>query len=203
MRLYHIPGTASLAVRIALAEAGISYEPIRVLLKSKRTTDGRDFLEINSKGYVPTLELDDGYRITETAAILQYVADLRPDISLAPRPGSRARIEVQEWLNFVASEVHKPFSPLFTKGTGHDWRSECLAKLRQRLTWIDNELVHRDWLVGNDMSIADAYLFSVVNWTKWVAELSIGQWPSLASFQNRMSSRPSVRAAILADGLPS
>lgn len=201
MKLYHMPGTASLAARIVLAEANLAYEPVQVRLKSRRTQDGRDFLDINRKGYVPVLELDDGNRITESAAILQYLADLRPEIGLAPAAGSLARVRVQEWLNFIASEIHKPFSPLFTPGTGDDWRAACLARLTMRLAWTDGELVDRAWLVGNDMTIADAYLFTVVNWVGWVAELDLESWPSLAAFQTRIAARPAVRAALKADGL--
>lgn len=201
MKLYHMPGTASLAARIVLAEANIAYEPVQVRLKSRRTDDGRDFLDINGKGYVPVLELDDGQRITESAAILQYLADLSPEIRLVPPAGSLARVRVQEWLNFVASEVHKPFSPLFTAGTGDDWRTACLAKLTIRLAWIDGQLVGREWLVGNGMTIADAYLFTVVNWIGWVAELNLDSWPSLAAFQTRVAARSAVRAALEADGL--
>jgi glutathione S-transferase len=196
-----MPGTASLAARIVLAEANIAYEPVQVRLKSRRTDDGRDFLDINGKGYVPVLELDDGERITESAAILQYLADLRPETKLAPPAGSLERVRVQEWLNFVASEVHKPFSPLFTAGTGDGWRTACLAKLRIRLAWIDGELVGREWLIGNIMTIADVYLFTVINWVRWVTELSLEAWPSLASFQSRIASRSAVRAALEADGL--
>ncbi len=201
MKLYHIPGTASLAARIVLAEAGLPYEAVQVGLKSKTTLDGRDFLTINPKGYVPALELDDGTVITESAAILQYIADLQPDAGLAPAAGTTGRVRVQEWLSFIASEVHKQFSPLFTPGTGDDWRTSCLERLRLRLSWVDRELASREWLVGDRVSIADAYLFAVVNWITWVPALKLEDWPSLERFQARMLMRPAVRSALNVDGL--
>lgn len=199
MRLYATPGTASLAPQIILREAGLAHETVRLGVKDKKLSDGRPFTSLSPKGYVPALELDDGSILTEGPAILLYIADLRPELGLAQGEGPMARYRIIEWLSFIASELHKSYTPLFVRGVPEDWKAAAQASIERRLAWIAGELAAREWLVER-FGVADAYLFTVLNWTQFTA-IVIDQWPSLEAYLKRVAARPAVHAALLADGM--
>ncbi|AMO23383.1 glutathione transferase GstA [Ramlibacter solisilvae] len=195
MKLYYTPGYCSLAVHIALREAGAEFALEKV------DTASPEFRAINPRGYVPVLELDDGSRHTEAAALLQYVGDLAPGKGLMPAAGSRARFEALQWLTFISSELHKQFSPwLFHKETADTTRKAVQDKIAARLAELDARLARREWLLGGTFSVADAYLFAIVNWAPWVG-LSLKAYPALAAYMDRVRSRSQVRAALEAEGL--
>lgn len=198
MKLYIKPGACSLASHIALREAGLSFETEKVD-GARRTDSGADFTAINPKGYVPALTLDDGEVLTEGAAILQYIADSVPAAGLAPANGSRARVRLQEQLNFISSELHKSIGALFAKPEGAA-REAILGRIETRLDLVERTLGDgREYLLGG-YSVADAYLFTVVNWTNFLG-LSLGERPHLKAFMARMAARPAVQAALKAEGL--
>jgi glutathione S-transferase len=199
MNLYFSPAACSLAVHIALREAGLPFDLIKVDLKTKKTADGTDYREVNPKGYVPTLRLDDGEILTEAAAILLYVADLRPETGLAPAAGTRERYRLTEWLTFVSSELHKGFGPLF-HGAPEVWKVTVRETLAKRFSFIARHLERRSYLLGEAFTVADAYLFTVLRWAKQF-DLELSRWPTLARFQDRVGSRTAVRAALAAEGL--
>jgi len=200
MKLYYSPGSSSLSPHIVLREAGIPVELVKVDLKTKKTEDGADFTEINGKGYVPMLELDDGRRLTEGPAIVQYVADSRPETRLAPRPEDFERYKLQEWLNFVATELHKNFSPLFNAAASEDWKNAVRARLETRFDWLVGQLTGRNFLMGQQFTVADAYLFTVLSWSRFV-KIDLARWPVLAEYSARIGARPAVQAALRAEGL--
>lgn len=200
MLLYYTPGACSLASHIALREAGIAFELKKVNLAAKRLEDGGDYTQINSKGYVPALKLDRGEILTEGPAILQYVADQRPETGLAPPAGTLERYRLQEWLNFISSEIHKSFSPLFSPHTAAEWKSGATASLTRRLDWLDGRLGAQNYLLGEQFSVADAYLFTTLNWSSHV-KLDLGRWPTLERFWKEVGSRPKVVEALRAEGL--
>jgi glutathione S-transferase len=200
MKLYHAPGTCSLAQHITLREAGLPAEYVRVDILTHRLADGGDYLAINPRGYVPLLELDDGSRHTEGAALLQYLGDLAPDSGLMPAAGSRERFEVNKWLTFISSEMHKVFSPwLWHKETADSTRQACKDKLRARFAELDAHLAGRQWLVGERFTVADAYCFAIVSWAP-VLGMSLASCPHLSAYMDRVAARPAVRAALVADG---
>ena len=195
MKLFYSPAYCSLAVHIALREAGIPFEAVRV-----DTTDPR-FRDVNPRGYVPMLELDDGSRHTEAAALLQYVGDLAPATGLMPAAGSRERFHAIQWLTFVSSELHKAFSPwLFHKETADSTRQAVKERVAARFADLDAHLASRQWLAGDAFTVADAYAFTVVNWTPMVG-MSLARYPNLAAYMDRVRARPQVRAALDAEGL--
>lgn len=200
MKLYYKAGACSLSPHIVLEESGLPYEAESVDLKTKRTADGADFWTVNPKGYVPTLVLDDGEVLTEGPAIVQYLADLAPEKKLAPANGSRERYRLQSWLTFIGTELHKSFSPLFNASAGEDWKNAARANLEKRLDYTARHLADRPWLLGEDFSVADAYLFTVLRWTRAV-KLDLNRWPTLVAFLERAGARPAVRAALAAEGL--
>ncbi len=202
MKLYHSPGACSLSPHIVLREARLPFDLIKVDGRSKKTDKGEDFLAINPKGYVPVLELDSGERLTEGPAIVQYIADQVPQAKLAPPNGSFERVRLQEWLNFITSEVHKGFGPLFTAGTPEDYKPAVKSKLKQRLAYVDQALTEskKPYLLGDTFSVADAYLFTVTNWAGFVG-LDISDLAKLGEFQSRTRERPAVSAALRAEGL--
>jgi glutathione S-transferase len=203
MKLYFAPGTCSLSPHIALREAGIDVELVRVDLKKHVVAaDGSDFSLINAKGYVPVLELDNGLRLTEGPAIVQYIADLKPESGLAPQAGTLERYQLQEWLGFINSEVHKGFAPLFNPATPADYQAIAKASLSKRLNYLAERLASNDYLMGERFSVADAYLFTVLGWGQWVG-IEISEWPALAAFQQRIGERASVRAALAAEAASS
>ena len=200
MKLYYSAGACSLSPHIVLHEAGLSFEAIPAPTKTHKLPDGTDFYTINPLGYVPLLELDDGRRLREGPAITQYIADLVPAKKLAPANGTWERYKLQEWLTFIGTEVHKNFSPLFTPGTPDETKAAALTRLKQRLTWVDGELAGKDYLLGSDFSVADAYLFTVTNWGQYVG-LDISDLANIAAFRARVGARPAVIAAMKAEGL--
>ena len=200
MKLYYSPGACSLSPHIALEEAGLKYELVKASTKTHQLDDGTDFYTINPLGYVPVLELDDGRRLFEGPAIVQYIADQAPQKNLAPANGSFERYQVQGWLNFVGTEVHKNFGPLFNPNNGEDIRNNAKANLSKRLTWVDGELAKRPYLNGDSMSVADIYLFVVTNWATPVG-LDISGLSHLLAFRERIAARPAVQAAMQQEGL--
>lgn len=200
MKLYYAPAACSLAVHIALREVGAAFDTIAVDLAKHTTADGGDFFAISPRGYVPLLELDDGSRHTEGAALLQYVADLDPSQALIGRPGSARRLAVLEWLAFVGSELHKGFSPwLWHKETADSTRQAVKDKLAQRFGELDALLARQDFLAG-EYSVADAYAFTIVNWSRFLA-VSLKPWPHLEAYLDRVAARPRVQDAMRAEGL--
>jgi glutathione S-transferase len=195
MKLYYVPGYCSLAVHIALREAGATFQ----LEKVDPTSPG--FRDINPRAYVPVLELGDGSRHTEAAALLQYVGDLAPGGTLIPPAGTRERFEVTQWLTFVSSELHKVFSPwLFHKETADSTRKAVKDKLLARFTELDAHFATREWLATPHFTVADAYAFAILNWVPWVG-MSLDKYPNLAAYVARVRARPFVRAALEAEGL--
>ncbi len=200
MKLYFTPGACSLSPHIALKEAGIAFDLVPANMKTHTLADGTDFYGINSKGYVPLLELDDGQRLSEGAAIVQYIADQAPASNLAPANGTMARYRLQEWLNFITSEIHKGFSPLFNPAMPDEAKVIAKAKLADRFKWLDGKLEGHQYLMGDTFSVADAYLFTTANWSKHVG-LDISGLANLGAFMGRVAARPAVQAAMRAEGL--
>ncbi|NMF87713.1 glutathione transferase GstA [Aromatoleum petrolei] len=200
MKLFLKPGACSLSPHIVLEEAGLKYETEVVDLKTKVTASGQDYWKINPKGYVPALQLDNGDVITEGPAIVQYLADLVPGRKLAPANDSIERYKLQGWLTFIGTEIHKNFSPFFNPATPAEWKAMCRANLERRFAYLAEQLAGRDYLMGADFSVADAYLFTVAGWAKFI-ELDLSQWPALAAYQARVAARPAVVAAMKAEGL--
>lgn len=193
MKLYYAPGACSLAAHIALQESGLRYQLARVDLR-EHTVHGADFYTINPKGYVPVLELDDGQRLTEVGVILQYIADRNPG-TLAPAYGSLARYRLMEWINFIATEIHKGLGPLWKPTTPDAYKATVLASVGQRFDHVVQALGAKPYLTGDAFTIADAYLFTIVNWHRFLA-FDIDRWPALQQFQARAAARPSVHKAL-------
>lgn len=200
MKLYYKAGACSLSPHIALLEAGLTFELEAVDLKTKLTASGADFTAINSKGYVPALVLDNGKVLTEGAAIVQYIADLKPESGLAPANGSEARYELQSWLSFISTELHKPFGSLFNPAQSTDWKAAAQALLSKRLDWVATQLGEREFLLGDRFTVADGYLFTVLGWANLVG-FSLDAWPSLQTYRTRIGARPKVIEALKAEGL--
>ena len=200
MKLYYSPGACSLSPHIVLREAGLSAQLVRVDLRSGTTQDGADFRAINGKGYVPALELPDGTLLTEGPAIVQYLADQSPDSGLAPANGTIERYRVQEWLNFISTELHKQFSPLFDPASDSSQKTRQQERIGRRLDWVAARLGEGDYLMGSRFTVADAYLFVVLSWARHVG-IDLGRWPALAAYQDRVGRRPRVQEALRAEGL--
>ena len=200
MKLYISPGVCSLAPHIALIAAGLPFSVERVNMKSKAIASGGDFRDINDKGALPALQLDDGRVLTEAAVLLQYIADQAPGANLAPAYGTFERYQVMEWLNYIATEVHKRFTPLFTPGTSPEARAAAWAALAHPLGYLAGKLESRDFLAGSQFSIADAYLFTVLNWALF-AKYNLNDWPALQAYQARIGAIPAVQEAMRAEGL--
>jgi len=200
MQLYFSPGACSLASHIVLREAGLPFDLKRADLKAKKLDDGSDFLAVNSKGAVPAIRLDNGQVLTEGAAILQYLADQKPESGLAPKNGTFERSRLQEWLNYIASEVHKSFSPLFNAANDPAVKEYALTNLRKKFDWVNTQLAGKKYLTGDTFTIADSYLFTVVNWTNGLG-IDLTPWPALKEFQARVAVRPSVQEAMAAEGM--
>jgi len=193
LKLYLSPGACSLAPHITLAEAGLKYEIEKVDLRTKITKGGQDFRQINAKGAVPALQLDDGQVLTECAAIVQYIADLNPAAHLAPPAGTFDRSRLQEWLNYIASELHKGFAPLFTPGTTDDGKKAARAALDLKFDYLAGQLEGKSYLLGTGFTVADSYLYTVLSWTKYVG-IDLGKWPSIESYFDGIAARPAVLA---------
>ena len=200
MKLYYSPGACSLSPHIVLRESGLAFEPVLASTKTHKLQDGTDYYGINPKGYVPLLELDNGERLSEGPVIVQYIADQVPAKKLAPPAGTMARYRVQEWLNFVTSELHKGFSPLFNPAVPEEAKTVFRKKLVERFTWVDSQLAGKSFLLGEEFSVADAYLFTVASWAPHVG-VDITGLANLAAFSSRMFARPAVQAAMKAEGL--
>jgi glutathione S-transferase len=194
MKLYLARGACSLSPHIALAESGLSFEIEKVDLRSKLTEGGLDFRQINPKGSVPALLLDNGEVLTEGPAIVQYIADQKPEKRLAPPAGSLARYRLQEWLNYISSELHKGFAPLFRPDLTDDAKKAAVAAFETKLDFVAGKLKGRDYLMGSQFSVADGYLFTVLSWTKF-AGIDLAKWPSIRGFVERVGARPAVQAA--------
>jgi glutathione S-transferase len=200
MKLYYFPGACALSPHIVLLEAGLPYTLDKVDNATKKTASGADYLAINSKGGVPALELDDGRVLTEGPAIVQYLADQRPESGLAPRAGTFERYQLMEILNYITSEVHKGFSPLFNPKISADWKASTLAALDKKFAWLSNFIGSKPFLTGSTFTVADAYLFTVLNWTGHL-KVDLGKWPVLAAFKARVAQRPKVQQAMREEGL--
>ena len=200
MQLYISPGACSLASHITLLEAGLPFELKRADVKTKKVDDGSDFLAINSKGAVPALKLDNGQVLTEGVVIMQYLADQRPDSGLAPKNGTLERYRVQEWLNYITSEVHKTFSPLWNPTADPAVKEYASSNLFKKFDWLNTQLTGKKYLTGDKFTVADAYLFAIVNWTNFLG-IDLAKWPALAEFQARVAARPKVQEAMAAEGL--
>ena len=200
MKLYYSPGACSLSPHIVLREAGLAFEPVLASTKTHKLQDGTDYYGINPKGYVPLLELDNGERLTEGPAIVQYIADQAPAKKLAPAAGTMARYRLQEWLNFITSELHKSFSPLFNPAMPEEAKALYRTRLGDRFKWVDGQLAGKNYLMGEDFSVADAYLFVVAGWSKHVG-VDISGLVNLGAFMARVGARPAVQEALKAEGL--
>jgi glutathione S-transferase len=195
MKLYFAPEACSLSPHIVLEELGLPFTLVKVDTKTKKTAGGRDFLAVNPKGYVPVLELDNGERLTEGPAIVQYLADLKPGAKLAPANGTFERTRLQEWLNFISTEIHKSYSPMFNAALPEAAKAIFKDKLIQRYTFVAATLDKQDYLLGSRFTVADAYLFVVTRWAKHF-DIDVDRWPALASFMERVAARASAITAL-------
>ena len=200
MKLYYRTGSCSLASVISLFEAGLKAQLVKVDRATGRAADGLDFNEVNPKGYVPALTLDDGQTLTENVAVLQYIADRNPAAKLAPAAGTMERYRLIEWLAFINSEIHKSYSPLFRKEASDDTKAYARKNLLRRASWMDGTWGTRSYLMGEQFTVADAYLFVVLGWSPHVG-VDLAQWPRLQAFVARAGARPHVVEAFKAEGL--
>ena len=199
MKLYFSPGACSLSPHIALRETGLPFDLVQVDTKTKKTKAGDDFLKINPKGMVPAFVLDNGEVLTEGPAIVQYIADKKPG-SLIPASGSDERYRVLEWLNYVTSEIHKAFTPLFKPNTPEEYKTISKDNLATRFGFLDGKLAGKQFLTGDNFTVADAYLFTVLKWSRF-HNIDLAQWPNVKSFVDRVEARPKVQEAMKAEGL--
>jgi len=200
MKLYFAPGACSLSPHIVLQEAGIAAETEQVDNKEKKTKSGKDYWSINPKGQVPALQLDSGEMLTEGPVIVQYLADQKPAAGLVPAAGTIERYRVQEWLNFITSELHKSFGPIFRPTTPDAYKAISKENIGKRFDWIDKQLAGRQYLMGDKFTVADAYLFTILRWTTRI-EMDLAKWPNLKAYVDRVAARPKVKEALKAEGL--
>ena len=200
MKLYYSPGACSLSPHIVAKEAGLSVELKKVDLKTKTLAEGGAFAAVAGKGYVPALALDDGSLLTEGPVIVQYMADQKPDSGLAPKAGTMERYQLQEWLNFITSELHKAMGTFFNPAVTPEWRKGVSDRLEVRCEWLAGQLKGKQYLMGEKFSVADAYLFTVLNWAPMV-KFDLGKWPVLGEYQKRVAARPKVQEALREEGL--
>jgi glutathione S-transferase len=200
MKLYYSPGACSLSPHIVATEAGLPVELEKVDLGKHMTAGGKDFNAINPKGYVPTLQLDDGTVLTEGPAIVQYLADQKPGSGLAPANGSVERYKLQEWLNFIGTELHKNFGPLFNPATPDAVKDMSKANISKRLAYLNDQLANKQYLMGNNFTVADAYAFTIVNWTNFV-KMDLKPYPNVAAYMARVGARPKVQETLKSEGL--
>ena len=199
MKLYYSPGACSLSPLIVLHEAGLKFEPVLASTKTHKLQDGTDYYTINPKGYVPLLELDDGERLSEGPAIVQYIADQVPASKLAPANGSFERYRLQEWLNFITTELHKQYSPLFVAAVPDEYKAMQRQRLKDRYAWVDRQLAGRDYLMGDTFTVADGYLYTVTNWAQHVG-VDLAGLANLAAYMKRVGERPAVQEARRTEG---
>lgn len=200
MKLYYSPGACSLSPHIVLREAGLAFEPVLASTKTHKLQDGTDFYTINPLGYVPVLELDDSTRLREGPAIVQYIADQVPEKNLAPANGTFPRYQLQEWLTFIGTELHKGHSPLFNPSIPEEVKQGFRDRLVNRFLFVDAELASKPFLMGDHFTVADAYLYTVSRWGA-VVKVDTSGLKHLAAFRERVAARPAVQAAIQAEGL--
>ena len=200
MKLYYSPGACSLSPHIALHESGLAHEAIAAPTKTHQLPDGSDYYQVNPLGYVPYLVLDDGTALREGPAIVQYIADQVPDKKLAPPNGTLARYQLQSWLNFIGTELHKGFSPLFNPAMPDEAKALSKERLLGRLKWLEGELAGKTYLMGDDFTVADGYLFVVTNWAKPMG-IDLSPYPNLVAYRGRVAARPAVQAAMKHEGL--
>lgn len=200
MKLYYAPGACSLAPHIALREAGLSFELEKVDLASKQTENGEDYTKVNPNGYVPTLKLDNGEILSEVAVLLQYIADEKPNSKLAPELGSMERYRLMEWLNFIATEIHKTLGALFNPSITPEWKDSQLATFGKRCDSLVEQLDDKQYLLGDSFTIADAYLFTTLSWTRF-HKVDMSKWPTLTDYMTRVAERPAVTEAMQKEGL--
>jgi glutathione S-transferase len=200
MKLYYAPGACSLSPHIVATEAGIPVELEKVDLANHKTESGQDFTAINPKGYVPTLRLDDGSILTEGPAIVQYLADQKPATGLAPAAGTLERYRLQEWLTFIGTELHKTFGTLFNKASGEDAKQTANTNIAKRLSYLNDQLTNRQFLLGSNFTVADAYAFTIVNWTNFVG-IDLKPYPNVQAYMARIGARPKVHETLKAEGL--
>lgn len=200
MKLYYTPGACSMAVHITLREAGLPFELEKVDLATHKTADGGDYMNVNPKGYVPALQLDDGQVLTEVAATLQYVADQKPGVGLAPGGGTLEHYRLLEWLNFTASEIHKQLGVFFNPKLPADWKENQLKLLARRFDYLAGRLGGRPFLMGERFTIADAYLFTILGWTR-LFKIELDKWPAIQQYLGRVAARPAVQETLKAEGL--
>ena len=191
MKLYYAPGACSFAPHVALVEAGIPAETIKVDLRTHKLADGTDYYTISPKGYVPLLELDDGTRLTEVAVLLQYIADRKPG-TLAPAFGTIERYHLMEWLNFIATEIHKGFGPLWYPDTPQPTKDKAIATLGKRFEYVNATLARHPYVTGTAFTIADCYLYTLLTWTKFL-KVDVSAWPALVAYMERVGARPGER----------
>jgi len=200
MKLFFAPGACSLSPHIVLRESGSQFDLEQVNNQEKKTKAGVDYWTINPKGQVPVLDLDNGERLTEGPVIVQYIADQKPEAGLIPPAGTTERYRVQEWLNFITSELHKSFGPIFRPTTPDAYKVISRENLGKRFDWLNKELAGRQYLMGDKFTVADAYLFTVLRWTSRV-EIDLGKWPNLKAYVDRVAARPKVQEALKVEGL--
>ncbi len=199
MKLYYKSGACGLSPHIALAEAGLTYEIEAVDLVTKKTASGADYFQVNANGYIPALVLDNGEVLTEGPAIVQYIADQVPEKKLAPAAGTLARYRLQEWLNFISTELHKSHSPLFNPKAPDEWKAVMRDLIGRRYDVVAQKLGDKDYLMG-EFSVADGYLFTVLGWGGFVG-IDIAKWPTLVAYRARVAARPGVQQAMREEGL--
>lgn len=200
MKLYYHPGACSLSPHIILRESGLDFTLVKVDLATKRTENGDNYLDINPKGQVPALLLDDGTLLTEGVAIVQYLADKVPDRQLLAPTDSLTRYQTLEWLNFIATELHKGFTPLFRPNTPDEYKAIARAALEQKIHDVNEQLNQKQWVMGSRFTVADAYLFTVLRWAQ-AMKLNLDGLKHIEQFMNHMQERPAVKAALAAEGL--
>ena len=200
MKLYYAPGACSLAPHIVLLEAGYAFDLEKVDIPNKKTATGDDYWKINPKGYVPALRLDNGEVLSEVGVILQYLADQKPAAGLAPAAGSMARYHLMEWLNFIATEVHKSIGALFNPKMTPEMKTVQLGVIGRRLNALENMIAGNQYVAGDVYSVADAYLFTVINWSR-IHKIDLAPWPNIQALMARIGARPQVQAAMRAEGL--
>lgn len=202
MKLYYVPGACSLAVHIVLREAGYKFDMERVDMPNRKTEGGADYLAINPKGYIPALQLDDGAVLTEASVILQYLADEKPRRNLAPKPRTMERYRLLEWLNFTTAEIHKSLGAFFKfkQAMTAEWRQAQLGLVEERFTMLEKMLGSNQYVMGDEFSIADAYLFTTLNFANFV-QIDLARWPAIQAYMARVAARPAVRKSMKAEGL--
>jgi glutathione S-transferase len=200
VKLYYAPGACSLAPHIALLEANVPHSLHKVDLNRKTVESGEDYNDVNGKGYVPALELDDGQILTEGPAIVQYIAEQRPEAGIAPAAGTMERYRLQEWLNFITSELHKSMGSMFNPSQTPEWKKAVTATLTKRLDWLSAQLGDRQYLMGDKFSVADAYLFTILSWAPHL-NFDLSKWPVTQDYVARVGRRPKVVEALRSEGL--